>query len=260
MRSQETHKVCFPIAGVPAIHRNLERLREAGIGKFLVVVGSMAQRVMECISKKYADVMYAFQPEPLGTGDAALKGVQLLKAMGISDPTLIVMGDKIIAANAVRRIVAAGSEGNADVVLAVQPKEHNPSGGRIVYDEKGRMRGIIEERDIHQAIREKSKLQLGSHSFSPEYVEAGEQVNAGVYLFRTERLYRELQLIGSHNAQGEIYLTEAVNNIANDDAAKRPSGVVVVHLREKDDLLTYNTVEELREVEKTLKARTSGSN
>ena len=43
MRSKNTHKVCFPIAGRPAIHE-LWMPTRPGITRFVIVVGAMAVR------------------------------------------------------------------------------------------------------------------------------------------------------------------------------------------------------------------------
>lgn len=58
MSSDKTHKVCFEIAGVPAIKRLMGSLSEAGIEKFNVVVGIMAEKVIGCIAEDYDDVIY----------------------------------------------------------------------------------------------------------------------------------------------------------------------------------------------------------
>jgi NDP-sugar pyrophosphorylase family protein len=42
MASKDTHKVCFPIAGRPAIVRAIDTYKAAGLRRFLVVVGQMA--------------------------------------------------------------------------------------------------------------------------------------------------------------------------------------------------------------------------
>ena len=152
MQSEVLHKVCFPIGNVPAIHYTMSNLRDTGIERFVVVLGSMAEKVMECISSEFLGVAYAYQQDPLGTGDAAQKGINLLKKMNIDGPVMIVMGDKIIATPVIYQLANTFQEQNAEAVFACQPKAFYPSGGRIVYDMRGNLRGIIEERDVQRAF------------------------------------------------------------------------------------------------------------
>ena len=44
MQSDTKHKVCFEIDGVPAIVRSLNNYKEAGIGRFVIVVGALQDR------------------------------------------------------------------------------------------------------------------------------------------------------------------------------------------------------------------------
>ena len=49
MASADTHKVCFPIGGTPAIVRAINTYKEAGLRDFLVVVGQMAEQFIESL-------------------------------------------------------------------------------------------------------------------------------------------------------------------------------------------------------------------
>ncbi|MDD4296926.1 MAG: NTP transferase domain-containing protein [Ruminiclostridium sp.] len=65
MQSKDTHKVCFSIAGKPAILHSMERYAAAGLNKFTVVVGTMAEQVMSAISSRYDGISYAYQKKAL---------------------------------------------------------------------------------------------------------------------------------------------------------------------------------------------------
>ena len=67
MQNERTHKVCYEIAGVPAILRLIRSLKEGGISRFLVVVGNKCEKVMACLDG-VEGVAYAYQPEQRGTG------------------------------------------------------------------------------------------------------------------------------------------------------------------------------------------------
>lgn len=309
MNSDKTHKVCFEIAGIPAIKRLMKNLTQAGIEKFTVVVGSMAGKVIECIGEDYADIQYVYQKEALGTGDAVLIAVNVYKRLGICGPIMIVMGDKIIDAGVIENLIERFDSSNADAIVAVQPREFNTSGGRIVMDSSGRIRGICEEIDIKRALiykaifgrklteprlnvpisaqyveeisrelvpsdrnrqmilsniiprladserfineaEEKQFIKLGNDRFDPEYIESTKLVNTATYLFNQDALYYALERLTSDNTQNEVYLTEAFNILANSVANNRIQfNVCALSVREKNHIMSFNTVDELLEIE-----------
>ena len=150
MQSNNQHKVCFNIQGKPAIHHAMDRYIKAGLDKFTVVVGSMAEQVMNCISSSYEGVAYAFQPEALGTGNAARCGFESLSCVDENSALLITMGDKIITPKALRLLLNTFEETGSDLVFAVQPREQNVLGGHIAQRD-GNVAGIIESLDIQKA-------------------------------------------------------------------------------------------------------------
>ncbi len=92
------------------------------------------------------------------------------------------------------RGAARGTHRDADAaatVLSFAPADVR-SYGRIVRDADGRLRAIVEAVDA-----------------SPEELAIGE-VNSSIYVFRAELLWPALERLEPHNAQGELYLTDAV--------------------------------------------------
>lgn len=96
MNDTRTHKVCYEIAGIPAIIRSIDNFKKAGIDKFIVVVGSQSDKVMSCLDG-IEGVAFAYQPEQKGTGNAALYGLRTVKELELSDKAIIAMGDKILS-------------------------------------------------------------------------------------------------------------------------------------------------------------------
>jgi bifunctional N-acetylglucosamine-1-phosphate-uridyltransferase/glucosamine-1-phosphate-acetyltransferase GlmU-like protein len=150
MQSKDTHKVCFPIAGKPAILHSMEGYNAAGLSKFTVVVGTMAEQVMSAISSKYDGVNYAFQKEALGTGNAARTGFETIESYNPGAPILITMGDKIIEPEVIESLIEEFYDNDLDLAYVVEPKEYNTSGGHVVIDD-GKVRGIVESLDIKKA-------------------------------------------------------------------------------------------------------------
>ena len=84
----------------------------------------------------------------------------------------------------------------------------NPTGyGRIIRDEGGNIKAIIEEKDA--SIEEKQI----------------KEINSGIYCFDIEELVSALKHIKPNNAQGEYYLTDVIK-IMNDKGLK--TGALIV--------------------------------
>jgi len=70
--------------------------------------------------------------------------------------------------------------------------------GRIVRDGAGRLARIVEAADASS-----EELALG-------------EVNSGIYVFRAEKLWSVLERLEPHNAQGELYVTDALGLLVGD--------------------------------------------
>jgi bifunctional UDP-N-acetylglucosamine pyrophosphorylase/glucosamine-1-phosphate N-acetyltransferase len=115
--------------------------------------------------------------------------------------------------------------GTAVTVLSMRLPD--PKGyGRIVRGTGDEIRAIVEERD---ATPEQRRI---------------DEVNSGVYAFDWPRLDAVLSRLTAHNAQGEYYLTDAV------DALRRAGHVTTVVLaRDHREVLGINTPQQLAEAE-----------
>ena len=278
MNDDSTNKVCFPVNGIPAVRRTIDNMRAAGIEKFVVVVGHKADKVMECLSC-YDNVAYAYQAEQSGTGNAALMGLNILKGLGYRDAALICMGDKIISSNVISKLIDCYRSTGSKTVFAVQPKSFNEGGGRIAI--KGdKVCGIYEQTDSYilklGALAEQSeeayisalentpinekkkkkvidyalahkgalapKVLLSEEWFDHTDIESGEYVNTATYLCDVSETVNAINMLDSNNAQGEIYLTDAINIMVAESGAK------IIPISAKEEMLTFATKDELAEV------------
>jgi len=279
MNDNTTHKVCYEIAGTPVVVRLINTLKDAGVDRFVAVVGDRAQTVIDCLSG-IDGVTFAYQHEQRGTGDAAKIGLDALKNDGYSGPVLILMGDKIIAPSVIDKLIKGYDEGLYKGVFAVQSREYNESGGRIL-EKNGKVCGILENTDAYMLLlgeladpteeslwekintfplNEKKKKLLLSRTLEkkklyPSVTLAGETfdsreafehryVNTATYLVDMQLALLGLEAASTDNAQGELYLTDAVNYIAANSSVK------TVLIENKNDLLTYSTMDELKEIQK----------
>jgi bifunctional UDP-N-acetylglucosamine pyrophosphorylase / glucosamine-1-phosphate N-acetyltransferase len=142
-------------------------------------------------------VSLAVQETPRGTGDAAASARPALD--GFSGDVLVLAGDSPLLSSAeLRRLLHEHrAEEAAATVLSFEPDEPG-SYGRIVRDDRGQLRAIVEARDA-----------------TPEQL-AIREVNSSVYVFDADGLWEGLAQLDTDNAQGELYLTDAVRHLVDD--------------------------------------------
>jgi N-acetylgalactosamine kinase len=156
-------KVCFEIDNVPAINRTVRTFKKLRFSKFVIVVGSLAEQVMETVTKEEPQAIYVHQSPQLGTGDAARKAAAALEQIGHTGPVLVTLGDKFIEAAAVETLVDGFIRHQADFALVTIPKTKatEASGGRVFLDATSQVLGIIETPDLaRQAVVDELKKLL----------------------------------------------------------------------------------------------------
>ncbi len=187
MRSSHA-KVVHRVAQRPMISWVNAVCREAGADKTIAIVGHKKEEVQEVLGM---DAMYVEQTELLGTGHAVMQAAPLLE----DDDTIIILsGDvPLVQAKTIKEALAFHQE-NEYAVTVLAAVLDNPFGyGRIVRDGKGDLRGITEERDADDEIRQIR------------------EVNSGMYCFDAKALKEALSELRPNNAQGEYYLTDTIS-------------------------------------------------
>ncbi len=271
MNDNSKSKVCFDCAGVPVIRRIIDNMKAAGVSRFVVVIGHQAYSVMDCLDG-VEGVVYAYQREQKGTGHAALCGLKALSSMGYDGPAIISMGDKIISTDVIKGILDRSE--SADAVWGVQPLAANFNGGRVVVRD-GKPYGVIEFTDaalmalgnttpdnyentlngiglnpkkakkVLDAANKQAPTptkKLCNVEFDADEVLSAPYANAALYCFNTTKVIDAINTLGSDNAQGEIYLTDTLEYFAAKNQA------VLYEIKDKTDMLTYSTKQELCEV------------
>ena len=246
MGAAARNKVCTPCAGVPVVRRILANLRAGGVSRFVVVTGHRAESVMRALDGERG-VLFAYQREQLGTGDATLCGLRVLQDVGHSGPVVVTMGDKIVSPRLVRELLAA--DATVLAVCGVQRREEHPNGGHVVMD-GDRALGIVEYADVKKALADGRDVALGGRTFPASDVAATPWVNTALYRFDAVALAAALAQCGRDNAQGEVYLTDTIEIFSSGRVATccdRPApSVRIYHVSDPDDLLTFSTKEEFR--------------
>jgi N-acetylgalactosamine kinase len=145
MGSSDKHKVCFEVLGVPVIIRALETYNLCGAMLNVVVAGMMAESVMTTVNRRFPGTAYAFQDQPLGTGDAARRGAGILERMRFEGDVLVVAGDKVIDPKVIRQMLRSHEHTGADVTLATAKRPPQSSTGILLKSARGNIVGILEE-------------------------------------------------------------------------------------------------------------------
>jgi N-acetylgalactosamine kinase len=150
MRSATMHKVCFPVAGVPAINRLVGTLRNDGASTVVVVVGALAGDVVQTVGAAFPETLFALQAEQKGTGDAARCGYAPLETMGFAGPILVTYGDKVVAPGVAARLAEEFYRTRSDAAFVVSAK----SGGDqalVALSADGGVEWILESPDVDRA-------------------------------------------------------------------------------------------------------------
>lgn len=217
-------KVLVPVCGRPMIRYVIDAVREAGIGRIVVVVGYRADLVRRELAGE-GGIEFVEQTEQLGTGHAVMMcRRQLAEHKG---PVFILAGDSPMLQVSSLRALLAEFEARRPACLLGTATKADPAGlGRVVRDEGGEFQAIIEEKDA-----------------SPEQ-RAIKEVNLSTYVFRPEALLTALERLTANNVQGEYYLTDCPGVLKA--AGERVEALCVL---QPCEALSINTPEELAAVE-----------
>lgn len=193
MKSNLT-KVLHPICGKVMLFYIMDVIRQLDIEKTVVVVGRQREKVTD----KFKDwkVTFVNQTELLGTGDAVLRTEKELS--DIEADVLVVAGDTpLLRKETIEKMMLMHSQTDSDITLLSTFLDEPTGYGRIIRD-GDRIIGIVEERDATDSQKEIK------------------EINAGVYIFNREKLFRYLKEIEPDNVQKEYYLTDVVKMIGED--------------------------------------------
>ena len=218
-----TPKHLHPLLGRRLVDWVVEAVRPLGPDPLVVVVAPDALDAFESMN-------VAVQEKPLGTGDS-LRAARA--AVGDATQLLVVSGDHPrLSSNLLRQLVEQHrSSGATATVLSFEPADARAY-GRIVRDARGRLEQIVEHADANDEQR------------------AIREVNSSIYVFEAEQLWPALARIEPANAQGELYLTDAVRLLV--EGGKE---VGVFKAPDPEEVEGVNTRAELADAAAFLRAR-----
>lgn len=224
----ELPKVLHEMAGRPLLDHVLDTAHSAGIDHTVVVVGHKAKLVEETCHRPGLD--FVLQEPQLGTGHAVQVAVPALRPGGF---TVVLAGDvPLLTVETLRRLVEGTMAGEAAAAILTCVVDDAGAYGRIVKDEAGHVRKIVEAADASE-----EEMAIGEY-------------NTGVLCFRTDLMIEALGQLKTDNQQGEYYLTDTIGWFV--EKGHRVEAVITT---DPDEVVGINTVEQLEEAARLLARR-----
>ena len=195
-----------------------------------VIIGHEAEAVRAAL--QHTGVRFVMQAEQRGTGHA----IQTAKPEVDSYESLIVLsGDApMITTETILKLRDFHLEQQAAMtVLTTRPPD--PTGyGRVIrkHADKPEVLAIVEQKAL-----------------TPEQLSAPE-INAGIYAFRSEPLFKHIGQLSTNNAHGEFYLTDMAALLV-----KAKERVVALDTDDVHEVLGANTIAEMMELDAEMRMR-----
>ncbi len=189
MRSRKP-KVMHEIAGLPLLGHALVTANGLGASHVVPVIRHQKDLLAEYVATFFPNAIIAEQDDVPGTGRAVECALEVLPA-DFDGAVVVTSGDvPLLDVATLENLIDAHLESGAAATLLTAILNDPAGYGRIIRNTAGAFLEIIEDRDATEAQREVN------------------EVNAGVYVFDAKQLRESLAAIGTHNAQGEKYLTD----------------------------------------------------
>jgi bifunctional UDP-N-acetylglucosamine pyrophosphorylase/glucosamine-1-phosphate N-acetyltransferase len=218
-------KVLHTICGLPMVNYVIAALEPVGPERTLVIVGHQADEVRAVLPSGVVSIL---QEEQNGTGDAVRVALESIEEE--EGVLLVVNGDgPLISGYTLVELVERHRMAGVGATVLVAELEDATGLGRVTED-AGVVR-IVEEKDATEAEKE---IRL---------------VNLGLYAFELSEIRYALGLVGAENAQGELYLTDALEIIG------RRSRAVTYRVKNLEEAKLVNDRAQLALAEEIIRRR-----
>ena len=218
-------KVLHPVCGRPMVRLVLDTVREAGFRDVIVVTSAADDAVARALGDS---ARVAVQPEPLGTGHAALVA---RAAAGEAPQVMILNADVPLLTVRTLRELAQRHEQSGAVLTFLTAYLDDPTGYGRVIRRDGRVAAVVEDSETDSATR------------------GVPEVNAGLYAASTDWLWPALEGL-QPGPRGERYLTSLVGV-----AVERDESVRTHQVAESTEVQQVNTRAELARAEAMMRER-----
>ncbi|MFE8704033.1 bifunctional UDP-N-acetylglucosamine diphosphorylase/glucosamine-1-phosphate N-acetyltransferase GlmU [Cytobacillus sp. FJAT-54145] len=187
------YKVLHPVCGKPMVQHVVDQVSKLHIDQIVTIIGHGAELVKAQLGDQSN---YALQEQQLGTAHAVMQASEMLKTK--EGVTIVVCGDTpLIKAETMEALFKHHEETSAKATVLTARTE-NPTGyGRIVRNENGLVKKIVEHKDATEEER------------------AIKEINTGTYCFDNNALFAALENVSNENVQGEYYLPDVIEILKN---------------------------------------------
>lgn len=219
-------KVLHAFLGRPMLFGPLDAAVRAGADEVVIVVGHEADAVRRTVERSFPGwpIRFAEQREQRGTGHAVQCAMPLVEG---AEEVMVLYGDTpLISATTLRDMLRMHRSRHHALTISSFHAPDPTGYGRIVRDAGGAVSGIVEHRDASPA-----ELAIT-------------EVNAGILVASAPVLRRALAELKPHNAQGELYLTDATAYLAS---VGQQVGALVID--DPNEVLGVNTRAQLADLE-----------
>lgn len=211
----------------PMIIRIIDALNALNTEENVLILGHKKEKVLEVLGP---DVSYVVQEEQLGTGHAVKQAVPKLE--NYQGDVLIINGDiPLIRKETLIDFYNEYKKENADAIILSAVFENPFSYGRVLKD-GNKVLKIVEEKEANE---EQKKIK---------------EINAGVYIFKSQDLVKALAQINNNNEKGEYYITDVIEILSNENKK-----VISYSLEDSMEIQGVNSKVELALVSRVLRER-----
>lgn len=201
--TNELPKPMLKVHGTPILEHILKGISAAGVREIFIVTGYKAEVIENYFgdgSKWNLRIAYGRQVVQDGTG----KAPELAREFIGSSPFFLSYGDILVKPETYQQMLQRYKEEEFSGVLTVTGSQDVTQGGLVFFDEKFRLKRLVEKPNAAQleAFYKDGTLKPGGTVW----------YNAGIYIFRPSLFDFTAKL--QKSPRGEYELTDAINAIA----------------------------------------------
>ena len=182
-------KPLHKIAGKTIIEHILYNINEAGYDESIIVLNKENENFFRYLKENNTGLTFAFQKNPLGTGDAVKEGVMDVDLSSVEN-VLVVFGDTPLLSSKTLSNLINFNSNNDITVLGFETDNPGRYGRLLVKDTK--LLKIIEALDANE---DEKKITL---------------CNGGIMIIKADRLKENLNLLNNNNAKKEFILSDLI--------------------------------------------------
>jgi bifunctional UDP-N-acetylglucosamine pyrophosphorylase/glucosamine-1-phosphate N-acetyltransferase len=221
-------KVLHPAGGRSLVEHVVRCCVPLKAKKIIAVVGHQAEQVTAVVEP--LDAQSVLQQPQNGTGHAMLVAK---RALGNAKIAIVLPGDApLIRAETLKSLLTTHRAGNAAATILTAVLAEPNGYGRIVRKSETQVGAIVEDSQL-----------------APEQRELNE-INSSIYCFTLAKLWPALSHVKPHNRHREIYLTDAIAELAS-----RGETVLAQIAPDSREVLGCNTRADLAEVDRIFRER-----